>query len=376
MDCDEIAAILRERIIGQREALDEIYRALLLAQAGINDPRAPLAVLLFLGPTGVGKTETVRALSLAIHGKVDAFCRVDMSGLAEHHYAASLAGAPPGYIGSHENETLLDKRLIEGGFQRPGILLLDEIEKAHPVVRQTLLQIFDNALLRLASGTQEIDFHNTIIIMTSNVGSAALKEVAGWREDDAPSPSAQQDSDTFPDSREHARQYVAQVALDREFAPEFLNRIDATVVFHWLDRQDLREIVDLQLRDINARLLERHGLTLNLDSDARAFLVERGFDVKYGARPLKRAIRRFLLQPLAELLLGSQTPGQGAIDVHVVDNRLALIPQQPISARKLPVYGQQTQIPYPTAQNALYPYPSYPGGRGARVRLPDGRMAS
>lgn len=302
MDSAKIMQHLRRRIINQDEALIQLEEALLIAEAGLNDPRKPLAVLLFVGPTGVGKTETVRALTEAIHGQPDLYCRIDMSGLSESHYAASLAGSPPGYVGSQEDETLFNKARIEGEPGKPGILLLDEIEKAHPSVHQSLLQIFDNAHLRLANGKTEISFTNTLIVMTSNVGSEDLRNLAenrqlGFR----PTTAAAVDP-------HHERQRVVDRALSRQFKPEFMNRIDAVVVFNWLGHDDLRRILHGLVGELNERLIERHGLTLELAPEAADYLISRGFDPKYGARPLKRALRRELYQPLARVLLTQRWP--------------------------------------------------------------------
>lgn len=302
MDSARIMQHLRRRIINQDEALDQLEEALLIAEAGLNDPRKPLAVLLFVGPTGVGKTETVRVLTEAIHGQPDRYCRIDMSGLNESHYAASLAGSPPGYVGSQEDETLFNKARIEGEPGKPGILLLDEIEKAHAAVHQALLQVFDNAHLRLANGKTEISFTNTIIVMTSNVGSEELRNLAENRQLGFRAGSASQIDP------QNERQRVVERALARHFKPEFLNRIDAVVVFHWLGHDDLRRILHGLVDELNQRLAERHGLTLELAPEAADYLISQGWDPKYGARPLKRALRRELYQPLARVLLTQSWP--------------------------------------------------------------------
>jgi len=302
MDSARIIAHLRRRIINQDEALDQLEEALLIAEAGLNDPRKPLAVLLFVGPTGVGKTETVRALSEAIHGQPEAFCRVDMSGLNESHYAASLAGSPPGYVGSQEDETLLNKAKIEGEADKPGILLLDEIEKAHSAVHQSLLQIFDNAHLRLANGKTEITFNNTLIVMTSNVGSEELRHLAENRR------LGFQPMVTTGVDPQRETLKVVERALAKQFKPEFLNRIDSVVVFQWLTHDDLRRILHGLIGDLNERLRARHELMLELSPEAADFLIAEGWDPKYGARPLKRALRRQLYQPLARTLLKQTWP--------------------------------------------------------------------
>lgn len=302
MDSARIIEQLRRRIINQDEALDQLEEALLIAEAGLNDPRKPLAVLLFVGPTGVGKTETVRSLTEAIHGQPDQYCRIDMSGLSESHYAASLAGSPPGYVGSQEDETLFNKARIEGEPGKPGILLLDEIEKAHANVHQSLLQVFDNAHMRLANGKTEINFNNSIVIMTSNVGSDELRQLAENRRLGFKAAAP----DVTDLGKERHR--VVDRALAKQFKPEFMNRVDAVVVFQWLRHEDLRRILDGLIGELNQRLTERHGMTLELEPEAAEFLIERGWDPKYGARPLKRALRRDLYQPLARTLLKAARP--------------------------------------------------------------------
>jgi ATP-dependent Clp protease ATP-binding subunit ClpA len=302
MDTARITDYLRRRIINQDEALDQLEEALLIAEAGLNDPRKPLAVLLFVGPTGVGKTETVRALTEAIHGDPEQYCRIDMSGLNESHYAAALAGSPPGYVGSQEDETLLNRARIQGEPGKPGVLLLDEVEKAHPAVHQSLLQIFDNAYMRLANGKTEISFTNTLIVMTSNAGSDELRHLAENRRLGFQASS----NGSIDPAKERHR--IVERALARQFKPEFLNRIDAVVVFQWLGHDDLRRILFGLVGDLNQRLRERHKLTLELAPEAADYLIGRGWDPKYGARPLKRALRRELYQPLARSLLKQGWP--------------------------------------------------------------------
>ncbi|HEX3035638.1 MAG TPA: AAA family ATPase [Thermodesulfobacteriota bacterium] len=313
MDYKKVIEHIRQRIISQDEAIDRIEEALMIAEAGLNEPNKPLCVLLFLGPTGVGKTETVKALAEAIHGESSAYCRVDMSGLSERHYAASFSGSPPGYIGSRENNTILDKNKIEGRFNKPGILLLDEVEKAHPVVHQTLLQIFDNALLRLSSGTEEIRFTNTIIIMTSNVGSEALRAVADHHESFRQTTSESEAS--LRVDWELSRKQIAMEALERTFKPEFINRVDGVIVFKWLNHDDLMRILDIQVEELNKRLRRYHSFYAELTQEAKGFLIEKGFDLKYGARPLKRALRQYLHQPLARLIIEEIIPRSSKIIV-------------------------------------------------------------
>lgn len=320
MDYKKVIAHLRHRIISQDEAINRIEEALMIAEAGLNEPDKPLCVLLFLGPTGVGKTETVKALAEAIHGESGAYCRVDMSGLSERHYAASFSGSPPGYIGSRENNTILDKNRIEGRFGKPGILLLDEVEKAHPAVHQTLLQIFDNALLRLSSGTEEIHFTNTIIVMTSNVGSEALKTIADYQGSLKHVTNGGETSVGM--DWELSRKQIAMEAIELTFKPEFINRIDGIIVFKWLGHDDLMRILDIQIEELNKQLRRYHSFHAELTQEAKEFLIERGFDLKYGARPLKRALRHHLHQPLARLIIEEILPRNSKIVVKNTGDQL------------------------------------------------------
>ncbi|MCL4466794.1 MAG: AAA family ATPase [Chloroflexi bacterium] len=303
-----VAAYLHERIIGQEEALEQVEAALAVAQAGISEKDKPLYTALFLGPTGVGKTETVRALSVALCGDVEAHCRVDMNTLAQEHYSASLVGAPPGYVGSREEATVLNKEKIEGSFYLPGIVLFDEIEKASDTVLQALMNIMDNGFLQLASGSESIRFTNTLVFMTSNIGGREIQEYAHnrwkfswrktifrlryrhWRLDDA-----------------SVLAWIIDKKLHKRFAPEFLNRMDDIIVFNWLDRHALDRIFDIIIADLNKRLYSRN-VSLSVDSAAREFLLEVGFDRRFGARFLKRAFRRYVENPLARLLLADRQP--------------------------------------------------------------------
>jgi len=375
MDYHSVVEHLKRRIINQDEAISQIAEALAIASAELNEPDKPLCVLLFLGPTGVGKTETVRALAEAIHGSVDEYCRIDMSALSESHYAASLSGSPPGYIGSQENETMLDKKKIEGQKDRPGILLLDEVEKAHPAVHQTLLQIFDNARIRLANGRTEISFANTIIVMTSNVGSSALKTLVERHEMGFKKPSSSRTGGEASRERDADRKRVAMEALERTFKPEFLNRIDSIVVFRWLDREDMAAILDNLVGELNLRLKEHHGAELELAAEAKDLLVEKGFDQKFGARQLKRAVRSLLNRPLSELMVTQEVPREAKIVAkregdslrfEIVRSEIQAAarqancprPVRPVS-RPVPRYGRLAMRPLPAHIAAHYVRPRF-----------------
>jgi ATP-dependent Clp protease ATP-binding subunit ClpB len=272
---------LSERVVGQREAVEVVSNAVRRARAGLQDPNRPVGSFIFLGPTGVGKTETAKALAEFIFDDERALVRLDMSEYMEKHAVARLIGAPPGYVGYDEGG-----QLTEAVRRRPhAVILFDEIEKAHPEVFNVLLQILDDGRLTDAQG-RTVDFRHVVIIMTSNIGSHDILENA-----------AQGDWEALE------KQVMRQ--LHSHFRPEFLNRIDDVVVFRPLGEAELRRIVDLQLERV-ARLAADIGVHLEVSDDARAFLAEEGHDPVFGARPLKRAIQRSLQDPLALLLLDEE----------------------------------------------------------------------
>lgn len=305
-----VLAHLRERIVGQDEAIQHIESALTVVQAGISEKDKPLYAALFLGPTGVGKTEMVRALSTALCDDVDATCRVDMNTLAQEHYSAALVGAPPGYVGSREENTLLHKEKIEGSFSRPGLVLFDEIEKASDAVIQTVMNILDNGVLQLTSGTTSISFRNAMIFMTSNIGAREIQDYAHNRARFLArkllyflNPRHWGASDAEVLSR------IIDEQLHRRFRPEFLNRIDDVIVFSWLDKGALAEILDITISDLNKRLLQKN-VVVRLSPEARAFILDVGFDRRFGARFLKRAVRSHIENPLAGLLVTEPQPSE------------------------------------------------------------------
>ncbi len=275
---------LHERVIGQHDAVTVVANAIRRSRAGLSDPQRPIGSFIFLGPTGVGKTELARALAEFMFDDPHAMVRIDMSEYMERHAVSRLIGAPPGYVGYEAGG-----QLSEAVRRRPySVVLFDEIEKAHPEVFNVLLQVLDDGRLTDGQG-RTVDFRNTVIIMTSNLGSSYL--LSGG-------------DDT------HAR---VMEALRQAFRPEFLNRIDETVVFAPLSREDLAQIVDIQLQLLEARLRDR-DLTLSITPEARAYLAERGYDPTFGARPLKRVVQRELLDPLAlKLLDGSIRDGETII---------------------------------------------------------------
>lgn len=288
----QVMALLRGRIVGQEAALAAMESLLAVVKADIGERERPLSVNLFMGPTGVGKTEIVRLLAQAIHGKADAFCRIDMNTLAQEHYAAALTGAPPGYVGSKEGTTLFDIEAIQGSFSRPGIVLFDELEKASREVIRSLLNVLDSGQLVLSSGSRRIDFRNSLIFMTSNIGAQEAwhyraRFERGWRRWLGLQPR-----------REMA---IIEAALHRQFEPEFLNRIDRILAFERLGGERLPDLLAIELDKLNQRL-GRHGRRLEVD-DAAAALLCAGHDRRFGARDLARRVRTQLEPKVAEYLL-------------------------------------------------------------------------
>jgi len=279
---------LRLRVVGQDEAIAAVANAVRRARAGLQDPNRPIGSFLFLGPTGVGKTELGRALAEFLFDDEEAMIRLDMSEYQERHTVARLIGAPPGYVGYEEGG-----QLTEAVRRRPySVVLFDEIEKAHPEVFNALLQVLDDGRLTDGHG-RTVNFKNTVVIMTSNVGSQWIKELGGHDE-------AATASRRLPDETEMRRRVLE--ALSQQFRPEFLNRIDEVIIFHALGMEQLIQIVDIQLHRLQA-LLSDHKVTLELSDVAKRHLAEEGYDPVYGARPLKRVIQREIQDPLALKLL-------------------------------------------------------------------------
>jgi ATP-dependent Clp protease ATP-binding subunit ClpB len=277
---------LHQQVIGQSEAVSSVANAVRRSRSGLADPNRPNGSFLFLGPTGVGKTELCKSLASFLFDTQDAMVRIDMSEFMEKHSVARLIGAPPGYVGYEEGGYL-----TEAVRRRPySVLLLDEIEKAHPDVFSILLQVLDDGRLTDGQG-RTVDFRNTVIVMTSNLGSDIIQTMS--------------DESQYEQMREAV---LDEVAL--HFRPELLNRIDELVVFHPLGKEHVSNIADIQLERLQERLQE-HELSIQLTQAAKQRLVEEGFDPAYGARPLKRAIQRHLENPLAsELLEGKFLPGE------------------------------------------------------------------
>jgi len=288
---------LHERVVGQDEAVTAVANAIRRARAGLSDPNRPIGSFIFLGPTGVGKTELARALAEFLFDDERAMVRIDMSEYQERHAVARLIGAPPGYVGYEEGG-----QLSEAVRRRPyTVVLLDEIEKAHPDAFNVLLQVLDDGRLTDGQG-RTVDFRNTVLIMTSNLGSR-------WFFDETIAPQ---------ERRERVRQ-----ELHASFRPEFLNRVDETIVFEPLDKAELAAIVDIQLRALERRLADRR-LDIEITEGARAFLADRGYDPAFGARPLKRLIQREIQDPLAMKLLAGEIEEGRTIVVDRHDDGLSI----------------------------------------------------
>ncbi|MGI6574283.1 MAG: ATP-dependent Clp protease ATP-binding subunit [bacterium] len=305
---------LHERVIGQDEAVTAVARAVRRARAGLKDPKRPIGSFIFLGPTGVGKTELARALAETLFGDEDAMIRLDMSEYMERHTVSRLVGAPPGYVGYDEAGQLTEKVR-----RRPySVVLFDELEKAHPEVFNVLLQILEDGRLTDAKG-RTVDFRNTVIIMTSNVGAHYLQGEAtvGFR----------------PQTAEATYRGIKDRVLDelkKTFRPEFLNRVDEVIVFHPLEEEHLQEIVDLMLKELVQRLTEQ-GIKLDVTAAAKKLLAKEGYDPTFGARPLRRAIQRLVENPLAEkVLAGDFAPGD-LVEVFADEGRLEFRLQEGIA---------------------------------------------
>jgi len=293
----QMESVVQKRVVGQDEAVTVVANAIRRSRAGLSDPRRPIGSFLFLGPTGVGKTELTKALADFLFDTDEAMVRLDMSEFMEKHSVARLIGAPPGYVGYDEGGYL-----TEAVRRRPySVILLDEVEKAHPDVFNVLLQVLDDGRLTDGQG-RTVDFRNSVIVMTSNLGSQLIQEMAG------------------EDNYDAMKAAVMDV-VGSHFRPEFINRIDDLVVFHPLSREHIRKIVDIQLSYLHARLADR-DIRIHLSDAARDKLAAAGFDPVYGARPLKRAIQQQVENPLAqEILQGKFKPGD-VIEVGVTDDKL------------------------------------------------------
>ncbi len=292
---------LHQRIVGQNEAIDAISKAVRRARAGLKDPRRPIGSFMFLGPTGVGKTELTKALAEFLFGSEDALVQLDMSEFMERHSVARLVGAPPGYVGYEDAG-----QLTEAIRRRPySIVVFDEIEKAHPEAFNMLLQVMEEGQLSDARG-RNINFRNAIIVMTSNVGADTIKRNTSLGFDLQRDESISE-QEAYKDMRRNVMEQ-----LRRAFRPEFLNRVDATVVFRSLTRDEIRDIVELELDKVRERLLE-HAMTLEASDEARTWLADHGYDPEFGARPLRRLIQNEVEDVLSDGILSGRFPLAGIV---------------------------------------------------------------
>jgi len=312
--------VMHRRIIGQDEAINTIAKAIRRARAGLKDPRRPIGNFIFLGPTGVGKTELVRALAEFMFGGEDTLIRLDMSEFMEKFAVSRLVGAPPGYVGYEEGGQLTE------AVRRKSYccILLDEIEKAHPDVFNLLLQIFDDGHLTDAKG-RRVDFRNSIIVMTSNVGAEMIRKgtVLGF------TPGTNQ-AKTREQTYEKMKENLLN-EMKKTFRPEFLNRVDGVVVFHSLTKEQIRQIVDLMLTSVTQQLKEK-GITLEVTEAAKDFLGEKGYDEVYGARPLRRAIQDMVEDKLSEDLLRGNFQSGDTVVVDLEGDQIVVHPTTAVGA--------------------------------------------
>lgn len=301
-----LEGILHSRVVGQEEAVTAVARAIRRARAGLKDPKRPIGSFIFLGPTGVGKTELARALADAMFGDEDAMIRVDMSEFMERHSTARLVGSPPGYVGYEEGGQLTEKVR-----RKPySVVLLDEVEKAHPEVFNILLQVLDDGRLTDGKG-RTVDFRNTVIIMTSNAGAEMIRKGGslGFKPDTA--------------SQYEDMKSKVMDELKKSFRPEFLNRVDEVIVFHPLNEAQIGHIVELMVNELQKRLKEQ-DISFTLSDGAKAFLSKEGFDPQYGARPLKRAIQRHIEDRLSEALLSGTVKRGDVVNFDADDKGLVI----------------------------------------------------
>ena len=304
-------AEMHKRVVGQDEAITVVTRAIRRARAGLGDPKRPVGTFIFLGPTGVGKTEMARTLAEFLFGDEGSLIRVDMSEYMERFNVSRLTGAPPGYVGYDEGG-----QLTEQVRRKPySVVLLDEVEKAHPDIFHVLLQVMDDGHLTDSYG-RKVDFKNVVLIMTSNLSARTIEKntAIGFQ---------QGDEDTAFDKMKSN----VMNELKRTFNPEFLNRIDEVVMFHPLDMDHMQDIIDIMLAGLNEQMKEQ-GITLEIDGAAKAWLAKQGYDPAYGARPLRRAIRRLIEDPLSEEVLRGEFAGGGVVEIKLAGEELAFIAKQ------------------------------------------------
>ena len=298
----KLEKILHKRVIGQEDAVSAVAKAVRRGRVGLKDPRRPIGSFLFLGPTGVGKTEISKALAEAIFGKEQAMIRVDMSEYMEKHSVSKMIGSPPGYVG-HEDGGQLSEKVRRNPYS---VILFDEIEKAHPDVFNILLQVLDDGHITDSQG-RKVDFKNTIIIMTSNAGAQSIVE---------PKKLGFSSTDDEKQNYERMKNGVME-EVKRIFKPEFLNRIDETIVFRALNKEDMKLIVTLMLKDLMTRCKKQMDITLTVQNSVKDYIVEKAYEPKYGARPLRRKIQSEIEDRLAEEILEGRVKKSDKVIVSV-----------------------------------------------------------
>ena len=301
---------MKKRIVGQEEAIKSLTRAVKRARVGLKNPNRPIGTFIFCGPTGVGKTELAKSLAYEMFGSEDSIIRVDMSEYMEKHTVSKLIGSPPGYVGYDEGGQLSEKVR-----RNPySVVLFDEVEKAHPDVFNVLLQVLDDGHITDSTG-RVVDFKNTVIIMTSNAGAENIV---------APKSLGFASSSTDEQIHDDMKNKVMD-EVRRMFRPEFLNRIDDIIVFHMLKKEQIGQIVDIMMKTINDRIMEQMKLSVELDDDAKAYIVDKGYDAKYGARPLRRTIQNEIEDELAERILEGKIKAGNRVLVTVKDKKLDFV---------------------------------------------------
>ena len=324
-----LEGILHERVVGQEEAVTAVSKAIRRGRIGLKDPKRPIGSFLFLGPTGVGKTELSKALAEAMFGTESALIRVDMSEYMEKHSVSKMIGSPPGYVGYEEGGQLSEKVR-----RNPySVILFDEIEKAHPDVFNILLQVLDDGHITDAQG-RKIDFKNTIIIMTSNAGAENI--IAPKRLGFGVATDAKADHE-FMKGR-------VMEEVKRLFKPEFLNRIDEIIVFHQLTKEHMKGIADIMLRGIEKRSKEQLGITLTVNEAAKDLLIDKGYDDKYGARPLRRTIQSLLEDKMAEEILDGKLKKGVNVEVDCEEGKLTFTVKKKAAARKKKAQAADTAL--------------------------------